>query len=153
MAQIKFYKLAIYGLIFLNLFVLGFVWLSSPQDRQDRPRPTNRFQEEVEDILVFTSEQQSIFDQSHDRHEREMRRINQEEEQLLLSYFDNIANPAGELDTARVFSRYQYLQRQKLILTQAHFSEIKEILNQDQLPGFQKLMERVAERIVSKRKK
>lgn len=153
MDQIKFYKFAIYGLILLNVLVLGFFLLSSSKQEMNRPRPHHNFETEVAGFLEFTSDQQVVFDQSHDRHEKQMRRINQEEEELLLSYFDNIANPTEEMDSALVITQFQQLQRQKLVLTQQHFLEIKSILNTDQLVDFESLMRRVAERIVSRRKK
>lgn len=153
MDQIRFYKFAIYGLILLNIVVLGFFLLSSPKRGLHRPRPDSNFQAEVVDMLKFTNDQQIVFDQSHDRHEKQMRRTNQEEEKLLLSYFDNIASPSSELDTALFFTQFQQLQRQKLRLTQQHFLEIKAMLNEEQLPDFKRLMERVTERIVTRRKK
>lgn len=152
MNQIKFFKFTICGLILLNIFTLGFFLLTKPNQRGHPPLPNKGFKDEVASILDLNNEQQSIFNEFAEQHEQQIRTINEQQEKLLLPYFENIVNPSIELNTELVPTQFQQLQRQKLVLTRQHFIKTKELLNKKQLPEFKVFMERVTEKIVVKRK-
>ncbi|MFK7926342.1 MAG: hypothetical protein AB8H47_30625 [Bacteroidia bacterium] len=153
MDQIKFYRFVIAGLLLLNLFVLAFFLFTQTEPRPNRaPRGTS-FQAEVPGILELDSTQQLIFNDLADRHSQQTTNINQQQQALLLPYFESIADSSVDLDTEFALTQFQKLEREKLVITRQHFLEVKSILAPQQIPLFKILMERITDRVVRQEKK
>lgn len=153
MNHLKFYKLAIGGLVLLNIGVLTFFLLAKTSARPPHPPRNNNFQEEVPSILDLNDEQRATFYDLADQHEQQIRTINNEQQKLLHPYFESIADSSIDLDTTFVLNQFQQLERRKLATTRQHFLKIKGLLNEDQLPRFEIVMEKALGRIISGKKK
>ncbi|MEM7512300.1 MAG: hypothetical protein AAF388_15300 [Bacteroidota bacterium] len=154
MKPLTFFKYTTIGLILLNIVVLGFFLMRESQDVPPRPpRPRTDFQLDAISMLRLSNEQESVFSNLAEEHETQIRKLNREQETLIIPLFESITDPSIELDTLMVLEQFDQIQRQKLVLTRNHLLEIKDLLNEDQLPDFEIFVDRVMERTISKRKK
>lgn len=156
MNQVKFYKIAIWILLFLNILAIGLLLLSINTTHPSIPPRDHNLQKEIVRILNLDDAQQAKFYALAKQHEMQIRLINDQEHQLLLPYFENIGKGVESEDTANnalVLSQAQELNRKKLVLTRQHFIEIKSLLNDTQLDDFKELMKIVSTRIVIGKKK
>ena len=138
MSQIKLYKYATWGLLFLNIAVLAFFLLTKPKP-QHHP-PSNNFQSEVIEMLDLNTQQASTFKALAEAHNQQMRSISGQQQQLLIPYFESLTNPSSTIDSDGVLSQFQQLEREKIEVTYQHFQDIKSMLNEEQLPDFENFM-------------
>ena len=153
MNELKFYKLAVWSMLLINIFFLTFFLMSKPKRGRHHTRPANNFQERVPEILNLDNTQQSLFNGLAEQHEQQIKLINKQQQQLLLPYFESIANSDIEVDTNTVLSLIEQLERKKLEGTYQHLNKVKNLLTEDQLPQFDVFMQTITERIVMKSKK
>jgi len=151
MKELTFYKYTTIGLIVLNISILGCILLIK-RPPPPHPKPKNNFQEEMIKVLDLNNKQQSIFRELAKQHKKKIRKINEQQEILLVPFFQNITNPSIELDTVLVLRQFEQIQRQKLALTQRHLISIKELLHEDQLDDYKIFTNRVLEGILAKKK-
>lgn len=153
MKPLTFFKYTTIGLILLNVFVLSFFLLRESQDRPRPPRPRTDFQQDAIIMLGLTYEQEAVFSELAEEHEQQIRKLNREQETLIVPLFESVTDPTIELDSLTVLEQFDQIQRQKLVLTRNHLLEIKDLLNEEQLPDFEIFVDRVMERTISKRQK
>lgn len=151
MSQISFYKYATWGLLLLNLGMLAFFFLTKPK-HPHQPTP-NAFQNEVIERLRLNAQQEETFRTLAAEHGQQMVSINEQQQQLLLPYFESLAVPAEQVDKDSLLRRYQELERAKLEFTYQHFEEIESMLDDSQLVYFQEVMYKFVDRIVLKSEK
>ena len=131
MSQIKLYKYATWGLLFLNIAVLAFFTITKPKPRHQPS--SNNFQFEVIDIFNLNSQQVATFKALAKDHNQKMRSLNEQQQKLLRPYFERPANPSIRMDEADALNQFQQMERQKIEVIYQHFQELESILNQDQL--------------------
>ena len=68
MNQLKFYKLAVWGLLLLNFFILTFFLFNKPKHRPPHDHPSNDFKQEVITILNLNDQQKSTFNKLAEKH-------------------------------------------------------------------------------------
>ncbi len=153
MTQIKFYRLLVAGLLLLNILVLAFFLFNQSEPRPERGPRAAGFQAEVPRILELDSAQQLTFSALAEQHNQQIAAINEEQQKLLLPYFESIADSSVDLENELVQTRFQQLELEKLIVTRQHFIEVKNILNPPQYPLFDALMEKITDRVVGNRNK
>lgn len=151
MSQISFYKYATWGLLLLNLGMLAFFFLTKPK-HPHQPTP-NAFQNEVIERLRLNAQQERTFRTLAAEHGQQMVSINEQQQQLLLPYFESLAAPANQMDKDSLLSRYQELERAKLEFTYQHFEEIESMLDENQLVYFEGIVHKFIDRIVLKSEK
>ncbi|MEM6342991.1 MAG: hypothetical protein AAF927_03890 [Bacteroidota bacterium] len=153
MNQIKFYRLVIAGLLLLNILVLAFFLLIQSEPRPDRaPRPAG-FQTEVPRLLELDSTQQLTFDDLAEQHNQQVAAINLQQQELLLPFFESIADSSLDFDNELIQTQFQQLELEKLVVTRQHFIDVKNILYPQQFPLFKDLMRKITDRVVGKRNK
>ncbi len=151
MDQLKFYKYATSGLLLLNVAIIAFFFLTRP--KHPRPRPAENFSEEVKEILNLTEQQTQTFATLAREHSEAMRSINDQQQRLVLPYFERLTDSSITLTRDSVLSEIQQLERQKVEVTYRHLEDLKGLLNKDQLPHFKVFMQRFTHRVLGGDKK
>lgn len=150
MSQLKFYKYATWGLLFLNIAVLAFFLLTKPKPPHHSP---NDFQSEVIEILNLNSQQKSTFRKLAEAHNQKMKSIIEQQQKLLPPYFESLADSSSNIDKEAILNQFQQMEREKIEVTYQHFQDIKLILDENQLPHFEKLIGRLVDKLLLNNKK
>lgn len=156
MNRTKFYKITIGCLLALNALVLALLICSNSYPWFGNSKQGNNFQEELIKVLNLDDSQVLKFNVLAEKHEKRIRDINERDQRLLRTYFENIAHAdvlKDSIEIERSLDRSMVLQREKLKLTRQHFLDIKNLLHDRQLDDFNELMDRVVGRIVGKNNK
>ena len=61
---------------------------------------------------------------------------NEKQQELLSYYFESIADPSISIDKELTLTQFQQLEREKLDVTREHLLDVKNLLNEEQLPRF-----------------
>lgn len=146
MSQLNFYKYATWALLFLNLAVLVFFILTRP--RHHHHPSTKDFRSEVINILNLNDQQQSAFRKLAHEHNQSMIMLKEQQQDLLPPYFANLAEPSESIDPDKILTKFQQLEREKIEVTYQHFQDIKNLLNQEQLPYFKGLMGKLIDELL-----
>lgn len=163
MNHLNFYKYASLGLLILNIAMVAFFLLTKPKPPSHRlgehagqhpgPDQRNSFEEKVIGILELNEDQQQNFQEYAQMHNGKLSSIAEQQEGLLLDYFDSVNNATNNTDTEIALTKFQQYDREKLEVTRDHLMELKNLLKEDQLPNFKEFMEIFTERIIRKQKK
>lgn len=151
MVRVKFYQYAIWCLIGFNIAILIFFLIFRPQPRHSNP-PVN-FRSEVIEMLELNKEQTAQLHSLADSHTRQMTELSDQQYRLLSPYFASLITSAENSDKQSLVLEYQRIEQEKIELTYHHFKEIRELLNEDQLPYFEEFVRRSIDRILLDRKK
>ncbi|MBK8500902.1 MAG: hypothetical protein IPL46_01130 [Saprospiraceae bacterium] len=146
MSQLKFYQYATWSLLFLNIAVLAFFFLTKP--KPPHHKSPGDFQSEVIEILHLSSRQVSTFRELAYEHHEKMKSINGRQQRLLLPYFGNLADSASGLNEEDVLTQIQQLEREKMQETYQHLLEIKNLLDDVQVPRFKDFLRIFTDRIL-----
>ncbi|MFK8161877.1 MAG: hypothetical protein AB8H12_05380 [Lewinella sp.] len=147
MDKLNFYRYAALGLLALNLAILAFFFLYRPLvgGPRDRPGPSHH-------ELALDELQQDAFMTLAENHQVIMRRINQEQKDLLAKYFKTLAWSATD-STLMVPQRYTKLEAEKISGTYDHFLEVKALLRPEQQEKFPNFVERTLKNILGQDRK
>ena len=133
MKPLQFYKYATWGLLLLNVLIVGFFFLGPPPNGAHRggsgPRAT--------ELLNLDEQQNQLFLASAKSHETKMNDITKEQKALLTAYFNHLVSNAPTTNKNDLLTQYEQLESQKIKQTYQHFSEIKNILNTEQEADFE----------------
>ncbi|MEZ4776901.1 MAG: hypothetical protein R3D00_27250 [Bacteroidia bacterium] len=151
MNQVKFYKYAIWSLIGLNITILAFFLMLRPQPRHHNPNGNLR--SEVIEMLHLNTQQASQLNASAEKHTQKMNEINDRQFRLLSPYFGRLITSSENNDTESLLNEYQQLEKEKIEVTYQHLQEIKDLLNDDQMPYFEEFMIKTTDRILLGKKK
>lgn len=154
MNQLEFYKYSTWALLFLNLAMVAFFYLSGP------PRPEGR--EPGKDarngaivMLDLDEQQRNGFENLADQHMKLMDDLNLEQKNLIQSYFSRLIDGDSSVDAEDLLSKMPLVERKKIEGTYQHFMEIKALLKPSQNENFEAFVEHAVNRILlsSKSKK
>ncbi|MEZ4850475.1 MAG: hypothetical protein R3B93_18060 [Bacteroidia bacterium] len=148
MNQLKLYKYATWGLLFLNIAVLTFFLLTKPHPRPHQS--PDGFQSEVVEILNLNSQQAATFKELAQEHNQKMESINEQQKNLLPPYFESLSDLSINIDRDSILNDFQQLERKKIEVTFQHFQDLKSILDEEQLPYFDRLIGRLIDRLLLK---
>lgn len=141
MTQFKFYKYATYGLVALNLSMLAFFIFN-------RGHVSHR----AIDSLKLDEAQHVLFLQSVRKHQQTIEPINEQQQQLLETYFKTLINSNQQINEAQL-EQVSKLERLKIEATYLHFKEVKSILREDQYDNFESFMNRLLTKVLPRTKK
>jgi len=158
MNQVKFYKLAIGGLLLLNLAVLAFFIITKPKPHRGGPPhlqvPSQHgFESEAITILDLDKKQISKFKNLANNHAHKMTSITENQQKLLLPYFESISDRVIEVENDKTLNLIQQLELEKIQATRQHLLDVKNLLNKDQQPRFNKFAEKIIDKILKQGKK
>lgn len=152
MEQVKFFKLAILGLVLLNVCVVGFLLLSKPKPPH-RPTPGKGIRYEITDIFNFSVEQTKSFHHLADEHHKTIKSIEERQKTLASKYFEGLTHSMSDVDKQEIITELQSLEGNKIEETYLHLEEIKELLDEGQQVHFQEFMDKVSQKILGSQKK
>lgn len=143
LAKQKIYSILIIVLIVINIMILALLWF-------DKPKPPEQFRQKPGDMNMFLQKELALSDEQEKGFEKlrqtlfdSTEKINQElrdqKRQLQMEAFSD--NPdQSKVDS--VVSQIASLQKQLEEQMFNHFSELKKVLNKEQLIKFSKLLDR-----------
>ena len=138
MKQLQFYKYATWGLLVLNLSMIAFFFLTRPEP--PLPHSAKSFLPQAIEMLHLDEQQRAAFEQSARAHNQEMNSINEQQQELLLPYFQSLADSSKSIDTEKLVSQIQRLEGDKVESTYRHFQSVKSILRPEQQAFFEAFM-------------
>ncbi|MBK8500896.1 MAG: hypothetical protein IPL46_01095 [Saprospiraceae bacterium] len=112
MSQLKFYQYASWSLLFLNIAVLAFFFLTKP--KPPHHQSPGDFQSEVIEILHLNSRQVSTFRELAYEHNEKMKSINGRQQRLLPPHFERLSSPLESIDEDIILNEFQPLEREKI---------------------------------------
>jgi len=142
----RIFEGSILGLMILNLTVLGFILFkptSNPETASEYKVPNPSIRSEIIEILNLNEEQITHFHSLADEHRDEMRRLEVLKTDLLSTYFESIVDSSAMNKKEATLSALQKLEVQKLEATYEHFRKFNELLAEDQLSDFKKVMGKI----------
>jgi len=152
MKQLKFYKYTIAGLALLNAAILIFFVINRPHS--PRPSgPTNNFHSDVIEILNLNAQQAIDFESIANKHHDKMTGIKQQQQQLLVPFFQQLSDSTVLLNKQDVLNKFQLLEKEKIEVTYDHLKDIKGLLLPEQLPNFKLFTQNFIENVVLGKKK
>lgn len=146
MEQAKFYKYAAIFLVILNLSMVAFFLIT-------RPKPEHGGKHHARNVLKLDAAQNDTFQQYANTHKDLMKDLDEEQKQLLKTYFQTLTNPTNIGMTDSLLTQVQSLERQKIVSTYEHLKEVKVMLNEEQQPLFQDFMNHIYGRILLESRK
>jgi len=137
MKTLQFYKYATFILLALNIGLIVFSFVGRPKGKKGAP------QLRAIETLGLDEAQHDIFLASAKRHQTQMISISEQQKELLMPYFNSIVDTTLIVNTDSILKEVEQLERSKVAQTYQHFSEIKSILNADQIDDFEGFMDRI----------
>jgi hypothetical protein len=162
MNHTNFYKYISFGLLLLNICIVAFFVITKPKSPSQRPGQNsgpppgerlgrnNGFESQVIKVLNLNEKQESSFREYAREHNDKLKSIAKQQEVLLLEYFDSVNNTSNPGNKEVAIDEFQKLDREKLEVTHKHLMDLKNLLNEDQFPRFNKFMEMFTNRIIKK---
>ncbi|GAB5554837.1 MAG: hypothetical protein Sapg2KO_44280 [Saprospiraceae bacterium] len=145
----KIYKYIILGLVGLNVAIL--VFFLKPKPRPRHQPPNGNFQSEVIEMLHLNNQQASTLRVLADGHKQQIEKINERQGSLLISYFESLDDTLERVNKDSLLNHFQQSEKEKIEMTYQHFQDIKELLNDEQLPYFELFMSKTTERLLLNR--
>ncbi len=146
MTQLRFFRLATFTLLLVNLGMVAFFFLTKPPPRGVPGKAPGL------EILELDLAQEKRVMMLIEIHQQEMRSINQEQRSLIHEYFqlqeDSSSGRAGE-----IMDRISINETKKIRATNEHFEQIRVILKPDQRKNFDEFREYVLQLILAPSKK
>lgn len=139
MDKLKFYQIIALGMLLLNLVLLGFILLAGPP-QQDRPG-------HALEELQLDDGQHDRFTQLAQAHQQQMRETNEEQRELLNTYFDGLINP-DPVQGIKLPEAVVMLEHKKITSTYRHLLEVKEILRPEQVDRYPDFVRTAMRRIL-----
>ena len=147
MNQLEFYKYSTWGLLFLNLALVAFFYLTAP------PRPEGRGPgKDVRNgaiaLLDLDEQQRDDFQNLANQHMKLMDDLNLEQKNLIQPYFNSLIDGGNSLDAEDLLRQIPLVERKKIEGTYQHFREIKALLKPSQSKNFESFVEHAVDRIL-----
>ena len=144
MESTQFYKYTTWGMLCLNLILIGFLFFG---------RPTGGHQMRAIDALKMDDSQHDAFLASAKRHELLIESLTKTQTDLLKPYFQQLIDTNATVNETQLFTSLQTIEKQKIKSTYRHFEEIKHFLKKEQEADFKLFMNRILEKILSEQEK
>ncbi len=144
MEKITLYKIAIAGLVVLNLVLVFFLWAGRPRSGQAHFRALESF--------GLTQDQRESFQKSVKAHQAILQQIETAQKPILKEYFESLkVTPTAS--ALPVPTTVLELEEQKIQATYQHFLAVKDILNPDQLGEYPAFIDFVIRQVVERKEK
>ncbi|MEM9833203.1 MAG: hypothetical protein AAF944_21395 [Bacteroidota bacterium] len=145
MNKLKFYQYATGGLLLLNLIVITFFLFTKPRP----PHRPEQVGQRAIDIMRLDDKQHELFLQSVDQHKQQMSRFNNQQRDLLRTYFSSLLDSTNIANSDSLIKQVQVLERKKIEATYQHFQDINSTLKPDQQAGFESFVNQSVQRILT----
>ncbi len=140
MNKLTFYRYAAIGMLLLNVAMLTFFFLTMPSNRPlDGPHRVAR----AEEFISLDEEQVATFERYAREHEEAVRRLNQRHSELLSDYFKLLGDAGAAAQRDTLLSEILDMESQKISITYNHFEDIRSMLRDDQVDGFEEFYQEI----------
>lgn len=139
MKSTQFFKYTTWVMLVLNLGLISlffFRHLSAPNNL--RAIATLKLDEQQHELFLASAKRHSVIIED----------IAAQQKNLLRPYFKQLVNQDLIKDDKELLRKMQLLESRKITSTYQHFSEIKDILREDQLSDFEGFMDRMLSKIL-----
>ncbi len=147
MTQLKFYKFLALGMLLLNLAMIAFFLLTKPSHRHKRKGHSNK---NAKAILQFDDQQKETFHQLVREHKQLMKDYNEQQKDLLQTYFDPLISENTFSNKDSLLHQTQIIERKKIESIDQHLQDVKSILREDQKENFKPFVNHLLRRIVTR---
>lgn len=148
MDQSTFYKYASIALLILNIGILSFFFLTKPQG----PHPGRLHNQNPHGLFKFDQDQDHRFTVLANDHIDLMKTYNNNQREILKSYFDDLLNPEMLINKDSLLNQSLAIEKNKVESTYQHFLDIKTILKKDQEEYFDLFAQQALDRILFQKK-
>lgn len=145
MDQLKFYRIATVALLVLNVAMVAFFLLAPPPGAGPAPGKSAR------EKLQLDGGQHDAFLSLAEEHKQLMRQTNQEQRQLLATYFGQLAGETAD-QNPRPPQEVFTLAERKITSTYEHLLDVKGLLRPDQLDKYPDFVQLALGRILGEGK-
>ncbi|RNC85762.1 MAG: hypothetical protein ED557_03020 [Balneola sp.] len=130
------------------LFILNGILIALVLQKPAYPIPQEAKQGELKlrigEQLNLSEQQVQDHRRLADEHFRGMRRLTEQQKRLARDYFSSLSRiDANSSDTSDVLDEISELEAQKIQLTYEHLNDIKSLLDEDQLPLFDSILDEI----------
>jgi hypothetical protein len=134
----KMYKIGFFILLIINIgLVVLFVLGPKP------PRPESGIKNEISREMGFTEEQKAAFEQMAMNHREAIRKLDQQERQLVGSFFNQLSQPQPNEPNEELLQEIMQLEKDKIMITYNHFEELKGLCSEEQRVRFDRVIQRI----------
>lgn len=147
MKQLQFYKYATWILLFLNLSMIAFFFLTPPPSHRGAEGRKGAL-----DIMKLDEQQDELFLQLAQQHMQQMDDFDNQQRNLLKPYFNSLIDKSKTINSDVLLNQVQLLGRKKIESTYQHFQDVKSILRPDQHIDFEEFVEHTMEKILLEKK-
>ena len=134
MKQLKFYKIAFFAMLLLNVFVMGILFFKPQKPNHPKKYKKGIVIKHAQEIMHLDDEQVASFKELAKKHGKGMKELDAKQRKFLKPLFQNI-DKSNSMDSVTLQKAGNY-QSEKIKLTLEHFKEIKSILKEDQYDDF-----------------
>ncbi len=145
MEQNRFFKLASAFLLIINILLLVFLYFG----RRSKPNPSRSLLPEAIRILDLDERQEADFKLLASEHNKQLGRISKEKSELISLHFEKLKDPSLADEEMSPPRRIQELEGEKILVTYAHFQDVKALLRQDQLSNFDTFLEKATKILIT----
>lgn len=145
MNQVKLFKWSTFFLLALNITMVIFFFFTKPN------APRNESHKPIHEILNLSDPQEKQFFELVKKHQDRMQEIGKRQNKIVTQYLLASGNDSNNTSNS-LLSEAQVFETQKIEATRLHFIEVRGILNEDQLPNFQKFMRGAIHNILGENK-
>lgn len=147
MNKIKLLTFSVVALLLLNFGILGFLFLSGPNQRKHEPR------EVVIHELHFDATQIANYDKLISVHKDQIKNLNDAIRNCKNVLYSQLKTPQNKTITDSLFMKIAHFQAQIEQTHYNHFLDIKKLCKTDQLEDYNQLTTKLSEMFQSKQQK
>ena len=149
MKQLQFYKYTTWALLFLNISMILFFFLTRPKPFPPRDGGKRR----AIDMLKMDEQQHDIFLEYVNQHIQLMDGFDNQQRNLLKPYFNTLVDSTKNTDSDNLLGQALQMERKKIESTYQHLQDIKSILRPEQQAAFEAWINSALEVILLDKKK
>jgi protein CpxP len=147
-----FLKIALLIMFIINVVLIGFMLLGKP--KTPLTAREGSVKEMIANKLNLDEEQREAYFALANQHNKAMMEVNRKARPLVREYFSflKMEEPNQEIQDS-ILSSLNQLDRDKVTITYAHFEDVKEICNSDQVVAFEGVMDQLIQQLLGDQKK
>jgi hypothetical protein len=133
MKSLSFFKTTTFFLLLLNLVLIFLLFQGRPKGPHG---PRGPFKHKAIEILKLDATQAEEFKALAKTHHEAIEKLNTESSTLLKPYFNDLFKKTNSSEKDSLMLRFQSIAKEKVVVTQNHFLEVKKILKPEQEQHF-----------------
>ena len=152
MSKYQFFKTAMWGLLTLNMLIIGLYFIPAGIIPKPRPPEAFIFEHRAMNMLELDEDQRDHFHEIAAEHAKQMNACNAEQRKMIEGYFMASLNDVSQHDPDSLMSEIHILENKKIDFTLKHFQEVKSMLKPEQQPFFDEFVKNALQIILDRKK-